>query len=356
MAFNEQLPQWENEGTEPPLSKRNQGWQPNEKPPASWFNWLFGRTYKALSELQSKAAEKTEVQQVEQTANNAASAAAAAQSTINTHTASTSAHGATSAATPNRIVLRDANGNISIGDATSDAHALNRATADGRYVGRRTTTLWTGTYDDLDVTSVDYVICNTSAGDITINSVLPASGHRVRFVKINTAGKLIIKQNESANMYMSGGVDLILRAAEKYGFAELQCNGNNWYGTVTSFSGSEEYDLPLAGGMVNLKTVLSSHDCKIYRVGNLAILVFALTKSTGNFSSSETIATLPSGLRPPVVMTILGRMIYVTSPTNTGGTYLGACEVNVNTNGNVVVYPADFQGNRVMGTVAYTIT
>mgnify|MGYP007013983167 CR=1 FL=1 len=60
MAFEEQLPQWENEGTQPPQSKRVEGWLPNEKPPASWFNWLFHRTYKALQELQQKAVEREE--------------------------------------------------------------------------------------------------------------------------------------------------------------------------------------------------------------------------------------------------------------------------------------------------------
>ena len=62
MAFEEQLPQWENEGTQPPQSKRAEGWLPNEKPPASWMNWLFGRAYKALKELQEKAASTLQVE------------------------------------------------------------------------------------------------------------------------------------------------------------------------------------------------------------------------------------------------------------------------------------------------------
>src|SRR5690554_1985579 len=71
MAFNEQLPQWENEGTQPPQSKRVEGWLPNEKPPASWFNWLFHRTYKSLQELQEKAGERVDVEQALQTADDA---------------------------------------------------------------------------------------------------------------------------------------------------------------------------------------------------------------------------------------------------------------------------------------------
>lgn len=66
MAFEEQLPQWENEGTQPPQSKRAEGWLPNEKPPASWFNWLFGRTYRVLKELQEKAALNTDLNALDQ--------------------------------------------------------------------------------------------------------------------------------------------------------------------------------------------------------------------------------------------------------------------------------------------------
>src|SRR5690606_40401118 len=70
MAFEEQLPQWENEGTQPPQSKRVEGWLPNEKPPASWFNWLFGRTYRVLKELQEKAALNTDLNAHENNKNN----------------------------------------------------------------------------------------------------------------------------------------------------------------------------------------------------------------------------------------------------------------------------------------------
>jgi len=66
MPFNEQLPEWQNEGTQPPQSKRVEGWQPNEKPPASWFNWLFGRTYRVLKELQEKAALNTDLSALDQ--------------------------------------------------------------------------------------------------------------------------------------------------------------------------------------------------------------------------------------------------------------------------------------------------
>lgn len=61
MPFEEQLPEWHAEGVEPPTSKKNTGWQAGEKPPADYWNWQMNRTYKALQELQQKAAEKADV-------------------------------------------------------------------------------------------------------------------------------------------------------------------------------------------------------------------------------------------------------------------------------------------------------
>jgi len=55
MAWNEQLPEWNETGAEPPQSKKDEGWEPEEKPPAGWFNWLFNRVYMVLQELQNKA-------------------------------------------------------------------------------------------------------------------------------------------------------------------------------------------------------------------------------------------------------------------------------------------------------------
>ncbi|MFT9493430.1 MAG: hypothetical protein ACH0QC_00325, partial [Anaerosolibacter sp.] len=51
--FNENLPQWENEGLEPPTGKKTDGWEASEKPPAGWFNWLFNRIYKCIQEIRS---------------------------------------------------------------------------------------------------------------------------------------------------------------------------------------------------------------------------------------------------------------------------------------------------------------
>lgn len=51
--FNEQMPEWNDAGIEPPKSKKDAGWQVNDKPPAGWLNWLFNRTYKVLAEIRS---------------------------------------------------------------------------------------------------------------------------------------------------------------------------------------------------------------------------------------------------------------------------------------------------------------
>ena len=51
--FNEQLPDWEATGVEPPASKKTAGWQPDDKPPADWFNWFFNRAYKVMQEIRT---------------------------------------------------------------------------------------------------------------------------------------------------------------------------------------------------------------------------------------------------------------------------------------------------------------
>lgn len=46
-----QPPEWNKEGTAPPLDKRNAGWQAQNRVPASWLNWFWNRTYKSLLEI-----------------------------------------------------------------------------------------------------------------------------------------------------------------------------------------------------------------------------------------------------------------------------------------------------------------
>lgn len=54
MAWNENLPEWNETGAEPPQQKKDSGWQIEERPPAGWFNWLFNRTYKVLQEIRTR--------------------------------------------------------------------------------------------------------------------------------------------------------------------------------------------------------------------------------------------------------------------------------------------------------------
>ena len=54
MSFENEFPRWENEGTSPPEAKKDDtgGWEPEEKPPAGWFNWFWNKVFKAGQETQ----------------------------------------------------------------------------------------------------------------------------------------------------------------------------------------------------------------------------------------------------------------------------------------------------------------
>jgi len=62
VGFIKQAPKWGATGIEPPESKRNIGWEVEDRPPAAWLNWFMNLTAESLQELQSKAAEKTFVE------------------------------------------------------------------------------------------------------------------------------------------------------------------------------------------------------------------------------------------------------------------------------------------------------
>lgn len=55
MPFDKTLPTWGNAGAAPPAFKQAEGWQADEHPPASIFNWFFHTVYQALDELQKEA-------------------------------------------------------------------------------------------------------------------------------------------------------------------------------------------------------------------------------------------------------------------------------------------------------------
>lgn len=54
MEFNNQFPEWKNEGTSPPEELKTNGFEGGDKPPAAWLNWLCNLVGKCISELQSK--------------------------------------------------------------------------------------------------------------------------------------------------------------------------------------------------------------------------------------------------------------------------------------------------------------
>jgi phage-related tail fiber protein len=61
MPFDQNnLPEWNAPGVEPPQSKKDSGWGVIEKPPADWFNWFFNKTYNALKSLFTNAQHKEE--------------------------------------------------------------------------------------------------------------------------------------------------------------------------------------------------------------------------------------------------------------------------------------------------------
>lgn len=170
MAYSEKVPDWKAPGTEPPESLKNEGWKPGQKPPADYFNWFMTLVSKALAELQAESAEKIDllahiadavkhitaaertawnaketpagaqqkvdahandtvkhITAAERTAWNAKETPSGAQSKVDTHAGLTNGvHGATSAATANRIVQRDANGRINIADPSSASHAATK--------------------------------------------------------------------------------------------------------------------------------------------------------------------------------------------------------------------------------------
>lgn len=56
MDFNEKLPDWSAQGTEPPASLKANGFQAGDKPPAPYFNWFWTGVCKCLAEIRQKLA------------------------------------------------------------------------------------------------------------------------------------------------------------------------------------------------------------------------------------------------------------------------------------------------------------
>lgn len=54
MEFEHTVPEWNAEGTEPPASLKNSGFEAGNKPPAPYFNWFWHGVSVCLKELQEK--------------------------------------------------------------------------------------------------------------------------------------------------------------------------------------------------------------------------------------------------------------------------------------------------------------
>ena len=54
MDFNNQFPEWQNQGTEPSEELKTNGFQGGYKPPAGVFNWFWSKVMTAITEIQSK--------------------------------------------------------------------------------------------------------------------------------------------------------------------------------------------------------------------------------------------------------------------------------------------------------------
>lgn len=68
MNFNNILPDWRNEGSEPSSGLQATGFQPGYKPPANVFNWFWSKVSKAIKEIQEILSEveekKTEIKNI----------------------------------------------------------------------------------------------------------------------------------------------------------------------------------------------------------------------------------------------------------------------------------------------------
>lgn len=54
MTFDNNVPEWKNEGSDPPDTLKEEGFTAGYRPPAAYFNWFFNRIQKAVKEVQEK--------------------------------------------------------------------------------------------------------------------------------------------------------------------------------------------------------------------------------------------------------------------------------------------------------------
>lgn len=54
MTFDNNVPEWKNEGSDPPDTLKEEGFTAGYNPPAAYFNWFFNRIQKSVKEIQEK--------------------------------------------------------------------------------------------------------------------------------------------------------------------------------------------------------------------------------------------------------------------------------------------------------------
>lgn len=57
VEFENKIPEWENEGTEPTSELKKTGFTAGYKPPAAYFNWFWSLVSKCIKEIQTKISE-----------------------------------------------------------------------------------------------------------------------------------------------------------------------------------------------------------------------------------------------------------------------------------------------------------
>lgn len=207
--FNEQLPEWNAAGTEPPAQKKAEGWQPREKPPAGWFNWLFNRAFKCIEEIRGVVS-------------GVITSLTGLNNTVSTHLAETSPHSATSAATASRIVLRDAAGRAKVanGLADDDIAARSQTSRTNTFVVAASNSTTRGR------SGADYV-CDGVDDQAEINAALTALGS-VGGCVVLLEGTYIISGsiNMPSNVTLMGqGFNTIVRLRNAHN-ANIECIRN----------------------------------------------------------------------------------------------------------------------------------
>jgi hypothetical protein len=133
MPWTENLPEWNATGTAPPQSKKDSGWEAEEKPPAGWFNWFFNRAYKCLKEIRefvsALAGEEYAGETVAGNAGNITAVVLALGGHVDDD--EESVHGSASAATPETLIHRDAAGRAQVADPSHASDIATKGYVDG---------------------------------------------------------------------------------------------------------------------------------------------------------------------------------------------------------------------------------